>query len=360
MTDYADGLMIYSTTNSVTEWAPGTPPPTRPTRKVETMRSDRRRFLWDASLSVLGAGLVGSPAARGQDSGRRPRGIAMTIGLNKIDKSHYGTDGALRGCVNDAQDINNIARLQKFECRPPLLNEQATRAAVTDGIGQAAKVLKKGDIFLLQYSGHGGQIPDVSGDEDDGLDETWCLYDGMLIDDELAALWTKFEEGVRILLLSDSCHSGTVARGKAYQMALSSGDIGPQARGKDDRPPATPTFRHLPKETLEKTYRTHKAFYDEASAKANRGMASDEDGIKASILLISGCQDNQLSADMEDNGLFTYVLKRVWESSNNRVKRNYRAFHAAIVQEMPSTQTPNFYTVGTPNADFLKLKPFTV
>ena len=49
----------------------------------------------------------------------------------------------------------------------------------------AAKALKPGDLFFLTYSGHGGQVPDVTGDEDDKQDETWCLYDGQLIDDEL-------------------------------------------------------------------------------------------------------------------------------------------------------------------------------
>src|SRR4030065_82189 len=53
----------------------------------------------------------------------------------------------------------------------------------------------------------------MNGDaEDDGLDETWCLYDGEFLDDELFELWTKFQPGVRILAFSDSCHSGTVLK----------------------------------------------------------------------------------------------------------------------------------------------------
>ena len=38
----------------------------------------------------------------------------------------------------------------------------------------------------MTYSGHGGQIEDVSGEEEDKKDETWCLYDGELIDDEVS------------------------------------------------------------------------------------------------------------------------------------------------------------------------------
>jgi len=44
------------------------------------------------------------------------------------------------------------------------------------------------------------------------MDETWVLYDRQLVDDELYKIWSKFKPGVRILVLSDSCHSGTVPR----------------------------------------------------------------------------------------------------------------------------------------------------
>jgi hypothetical protein len=68
------------------------------------------------------------------------------------------------------------------------------------------------DIFLLTYSGHGGQVPDTNGDEPDRKDETWVLYDGELVDDELHELYTQFKSGTRVVVLSDSCHSGTVTR----------------------------------------------------------------------------------------------------------------------------------------------------
>ena len=69
-----------------------------------------------------------------------------------------------------------------------------------------------GDIFWITYSGHGSQVPDQNGDESDGLDETWCLYDCQILDDTLFDLWSRFKEGVRIVIFSDSCHSGTIAR----------------------------------------------------------------------------------------------------------------------------------------------------
>ena len=100
-----------------------------------------------------------------------------------------------------------------------LLTKKATRDAVLRTMRAAAKSLAAGDLFFLSYSGHGGQVPDVSGDEDDKQDETWCLYDGQLIDDELYFELGRFAEGVRILVLSDSCHSGTVTRDAAMPVA---------------------------------------------------------------------------------------------------------------------------------------------
>ena len=41
----------------------------------------------------------------------------------------------------------------------------------------------------------------MSGDEPDHRDETWCLYDGEIIDDELLDLWSGFGKGVRILVI---------------------------------------------------------------------------------------------------------------------------------------------------------------
>ena len=55
-------------------------------------------------------------------------------------------------------------------------------------------------------------MPDFNKDESDNFDETWCLFDGMFLDDEAYGLWSRFREGVRILVLLDCCHSGSAIR----------------------------------------------------------------------------------------------------------------------------------------------------
>lgn len=274
------------------------------------------------------------------------QGIAVALGLNSVDPGHYsGWSGDLNACEADANDMAAIALSRKFTVQK-LLTKAATRAKVTAALTAAAKKLKSGDIFVLSYSGHGGQVPDMSGDEPDGMDETWCLYDGQIIDDELNALYSLFAAGVRIVVFSDSCHSGTVAK-MAYYSGTSEAPIG---GGRN----AGIRYRFMPANVVSKVYRDHKAFYDKLQARPRVGRG----GVKASLLLISGCMDNQLSADGAFNGLFTGNLLQVWK--NGAFTKGYRDFHKAIVKRMPPNQTPNYFREGAVNPAFEAQKPFTI
>src|SRR4051794_6753838 len=99
--------------------------------------------------------------------------ISLHIGLNQVDPAHYSSAGTLRGCEADARDMKQVADQTGFNSAV-LLTREATVSNVIRGISRAAELLGDGDIFLLTYSGHGGQVDDKNGDEDDHLDETWC------------------------------------------------------------------------------------------------------------------------------------------------------------------------------------------
>ncbi|RNC66705.1 MAG: caspase family protein [Desulfuromonadales bacterium] len=275
----------------------------------------------------------------------KAQGIALTIGLNAVDPKHYqGWDGKLTACEADAEDMAAIASSKGFAVTS-LLTKAATRAKVVDAITKAAKTLKKGDIFMISYSGHGGTLPDLNNDEPDGQDETWCLFDGELVDDELYALYSKFAAGVRVLVFSDSCHSGTVTRDAYYYGTSRSGALGGEVK-----------YRAMPSDVAMRTYRANREFYDKILKAKTAKDAQPE--AKASILLISGCQDNQLSQDGTFNGLFTGQLLKVWK--NGLFKGNYVTFHKGIVKRMPPDQTPNLFRAGVPDTTFEKQKPFTV
>jgi hypothetical protein len=276
------------------------------------------------------------------------KGISLHIGLNSVSPQHYGGwSGELNACEADAEDMADIAK-QKGYSSTVLLTKKGTRNQVLAAIDQAAKDLVSGDMLFLTYSGHGGQLPDKNSDEADAEDETWCLFDGEVVDDELYAKWAAFNSGVRILVLSDSCHSGTVTKFAFYQGGGRAG-LRPTEREQ-------PKYRVMPPEVALRTYKNNRAFYDPILE--NKELAEAKARVKASVLLISGCQDNQFSSDGTFNGLFTGTLLRVW--NHGKFRGDYRKFHKSIVRSMPPDQTPNLFLTGAANAAFLAQKPFTV
>jgi len=267
------------------------------------------------------------------------KGMSIHIGLNNVDPNQYeGWDGALAACIFDAKDMFALAKKAGFDAAPPLINGQATAEAVTAALKNAAKSLGKGDMLLLTYSGHGGQVKDTNGDEEhDDMDETWVLFNRQLVDDELYDLWGAFKPGVRILVLSDSCHSGTVAR-----------DVPPFISG-------GPRRRAMPRSVGIKVEKAHKKMY-RAIQEAHPG--SEKAKVRATVILISGCMDNQFSMDGDKNGAFTERLKKVW--NGGKFSGSYRQFRNKICSGMPDTQCPNYYVVGASNGEFEAQRPFSV
>jgi len=290
----------------------------------------------------------------------RPKARSLHIGLNEVSGAAYGGwTGPLAACEFDANDMAAIAKGKSMRSTV-LLTKQATRANVLDAMRAAAKALVSGDLFFLTYSGHGGQVPDVSGDEADKQDETWCLFDGQLIDDELYFELSRFASGVRILVLSDSCHSGSVTRAAPVPTTI------PSLRPKQ-----------MPPAVAMRTYREHQAFYDRlqrdvakqagksavdpdtalAAVAASGRLSAIVKRFKPAVVLISGCQDNQTSMDGEHNGAFTEALLRVW--NNGTFAGNYGSLHAHIRAGLPASQSPNLFTLGRAGA-FLAQTPFSV
>ena len=282
------------------------------------------------------------------------KGISLNIGLNEVDPAHYeGWSGELNACEFDAEDMQSLAQAQGFETQT-LLTAEATRDAVVDRIRNAASTLADGDMFLLTYSGHGGRVKDYNRDEPDDTDETWCLYDGQLIDDELWALWPDFAAGVRIFVLSDSCHSGTVIK-------VAPTDADPASRVWDLINQAMRSegvrYRYMPVDVARRVYKKNKDFYDRNQA----GLPKHKEllaKLGASVRLISGCQDNQYSMDGAFNGLFTGTLLTVW--ADGQFSGDYDEFHSEILRRMPPTQSPNHFLVGPRDPAYDAQVPFTI
>ena len=291
-----------------------------------------------------------------------PKALSLHLGLNLVSAAAYeGWDGPLAACEFDANDMAALAKTKGMK-PTVLLTKKATRAALLSNMRSAAKALKAGDLFFLSYSGHGGQVPDTNRDEPDKKDETWCLYDGQLIDDELYFELSRFAAGVRVMVLSDSCHSGSVTRDRV-----------------PPPPPPGQRAKLMPDTVGRRVYAAHQAFYDKLQAdvaKASKAQADPDAALaqlavtgpaatatllvgafKPAVLLISGCQDNQTSMDGDHNGAFTEQLLKVW--NHGAYQGSYAGFHAKIRAGQPSSQSPNLFTLG-PAAAFVAQQPFSV
>ena len=278
-----------------------------------------------------------------------PRGVSLHIGLNRVDPAHYqGWDGALTACEFDANDMRAIAESQGFEPRS-LLTQEATSDAVLTAIERAAGELGQGDLFLCTYSGHGGQVPDRNGDEEDRSDETWVAYDRQIVDDELYTLWGRFAPGARIFVLSDSCHSGTVVRDIEAE-------VPPPVSTTEKAAAESPRYKAMPRDVMIATYRANARLYD---AIQERLPGAEQADPAATVLLISGCRDDQLSLDGFSNGLFTENLRAVWDDGAWE-GGGHAQFREAIRARMPAKQQPNYFRVGAANPGFEEQRPFMI
>lgn len=260
--------------------------------------------------------------------------LGLTIGLNEVDPNHYRDAdgnpwrGTLAACENDARSMAQLFSAHDVDLIvDPLLTAAATCEEVLKQLGALAAAAGPGDLVAISYSGHGGQIEDLDGDEDDGLDETWCLFDRQLIDDELARAYSKFQAGVQIVVFSDSCHSGTVARADAK----SSSSL-PKAKAMADLASV-------------RTMLANKSVYDAVA----KSLVDDTPvSLAATVVLLSGCRDEELSRDGDPNGAFTGAILTAWEQPAAR--KSFRALVEAAGKLIPPAyeQHPTYsvYTFG--------------
>jgi metacaspase-1 len=251
-------------------------------------------------------------AARTAEAGRMMN--ALCIGIN----DYPGTGSDLAGCVNDARDWAEELTKRGFGATL-LLDADATGDAMREGIRRELRNAASGDVVVITYSGHGTWVPDLGGDEPDRRDEALCPYDlsdnGPLLDDELHDILADRERGVRVVMISDSCHSGTVAA------------FAPATRPEADR------VRFLPPGVF---------LTDEAARTAAALPRVPAKRSRRAALLMSGCTDFEYSYDAHfdgrPNGAFTYFALRTLRELP--AGATYRDWSAAIATALPSRDYP--------------------
>ena len=311
-------------------------------------RSRRRRGLISDGIvgpktwAALGAGGGGRWTAHADIGGR---GVSLHIGLNTVDPDHYGGwDGALSACEFDANDMRRHRRRRRVSQTEQLLTTAATRQACGRGRHRSRRRRPSvaGDTFLVTYSGHGGQVPDVNSDEADAQDETWVLYDRELLDDELYQLWAALSNRA---CGSPCCRTAVTAEPSLERCANAASSLrdakGPgHARGGRAGRPTPPTRTSTTGSTVR-------------SRKDVRGQ------VKATVVLISGCQDDQTSLDGDRNGAFTGALREVW--SDGSFQGNWREFHQQIRGEAAcDASSPTTRVKAQANDRFETARPFSL
>jgi hypothetical protein len=164
---------------------------------------------------LLCAGITHRAAADGADD--PPGGVkrALLVGINR-----YKAVPGLQGSVNDVETMREIL-ITRWGFQPRnitmLTDENATRDRILSNLVELVRVSGPQDTLYFHFSGHGSQVQDLNGDEDDGLDETIVPQDGRsgdvkdIVDDELDAIFSKLRARSTLIVL-DSCHSGTATR----------------------------------------------------------------------------------------------------------------------------------------------------
>jgi len=203
---------------------------------------------------------------------------ALLVGINYI-----GTRYALNGCISDVNSIKDKisnAGFKDINILTDLSTKKPTRENILNDFKNLLINSQAGDLLLFLYSGHGTNATDRNNDETDGLDEMlFCSDFQRILDDELKTIiQTNLKENVTLFALFDCCFSGTILDLK---------------------------YQYL--DSLN---------YD------NYTENSKQLETKGNVIMISGCNDNQTSADAVfnsiPNGAMTWSLLQSLEQNKNK------------------------------------------
>ena len=280
-------------------------------------------------------GLVASKLGTGESATEKPvedlnaitgKRKALFIGIN-----YFGTQSELKGCINDVKNIRAFLE-EKYKLDEVLVltddqtsdpTKMPTRDNILNGFKWLTRGATKGDSLIMHYSGHGGSVKDLDGDEEDGNDETLCPCDydtaGQIVDDDVhEALVKGIPEGVRLTAIMDCCHSQSILdlpytyningdleitmndRNKGVTKIIASGvkyALGEKGDG----------MRGI-QEGI-KMFVAGSTGTGDSGARAKSVSTRTTD---ADVIMFSGCKDSQTSADAhiggESTGAMSYAL----------------------------------------------------
>lgn len=201
---------------------------------------------------------------------------------------HIGIDyandrqSALSKCIQDAKRMRASFSPDCASSRS-LLEAEATKNGIVQAILQLWTVGDPSDMAIITYSGHGTKMPARGGGEADGQDEAFVPYDfrrgNLLTDNELAVLLSRRPQGKPVLLITDCCHSGTIARSVLTDVRYL---------------PFSEIIAGMAPDRVESLYSTTRA--------------NLPDGVTDGVAHIAGCQDDEFSYENSNGGVLTETL----------------------------------------------------
>lgn len=290
----------------------------------------------------------------------------------------------LPGVSHDCEEMDaTLSRTYGFQVTK-LVNAGATAAAILSALETAAATLSGDDFFVFYFSGHGMQSKDNGNDERDGQDEFICTQEGSanwIRDDRLQDVWKKFVPSVRILMISDSCSSASVARvamdpnapvinGKrARGAARSVLPNNPAANSRsgivrlEPRPAGQPRRKQPFNFGGASTTGAPTGRQVVQTRDANTGVTTQTstptvDELVCSQIHIGACLDPQQAQDFGTNGAFTAELLQLL---NGNRPANYQDLIIALQRNVSAVtndkQMPALHVYGYYHEDFLMQKP---
>lgn len=208
---------------------------------------------------------------------------ALLIGIN-----YKNTCAPLAGCTNDVHNMSRFLESKGFNDIIICTDENPNDTSCVSGRSILQHLSKFAldtwsediDLAWFHFSGHGCQIKDANGDEADHMDECICPidyeYNGVITDDTIRSYLNNINPKTRLICVFDCCHSGTIA-------------------------------------DLPYVYKSR-----------TRYRTANITGYKSKILMISGCEDEDTSADafnvfgkLDFTGALTSCLLETMKSKDN-------------------------------------------
>lgn len=229
---------------------------------------------------------------------------ALLIGINE-----YQSVSGLQGCISDVKKHKRLLK-ESFGFSAgnihTLVDTEAVKTNVMRELNWLIENAKSGDILVFMVAGHGSHVLDEDGDEEDGVDEIFCLWDmdfnnpdSYLLDDEIRAYTERLPDGVALTIIFDSCHSGTATR-----LLLN-----PRAR-------SLSTVKNLRSRYLQPPTEVLVSLQNAGTRSAFADLGGES---KMNHIFFAGCKADQTSADAEidagPHGAFSYYFCKVAEKS---------------------------------------------